>query len=137
MRVYLAAPLFCEAEREFNRRVAGELRGAGFEVWVPQESLLMETGSREEKRAIFEADVGALRGCDVVVAVLDGACVDCGVAFEIGYAAALGKPVVGLKTDHRVFSWVEEVNLVLEVAMRRVCRSMEGVIGALREIGKV
>jgi nucleoside 2-deoxyribosyltransferase len=47
----------------------------------------------------------------VVVAVLDGVDVDAGVSYEVGYAKALGKPIVGLKTDHKTFSGLEEVNL--------------------------
>lgn len=32
MRIYLAAPLFSEAERTFNEKVAKKLREANFEV---------------------------------------------------------------------------------------------------------
>ena len=39
--------------------------------------------------------------CDVVVAVLDGAAVDSGTAFEVGYAYARGKPLIGVRTDFR------------------------------------
>lgn len=134
MQVYLAAPLFSEAERDFNRKVAGKLREAGFDVWMPQESLFVKEGSLEEKRRIYEVDITALRKCDVVVAVLDGVDVDCGVAFEIGYAVALGKPVVGLKTDHRIFSRVEDINLILEVPLRVICKSVNEVIEALKKI---
>jgi nucleoside 2-deoxyribosyltransferase len=42
-----------------------------------------------------------IRAADAVLAVLDGPDVDSGTAAEIGYAAALGKPVIGLRTDTR------------------------------------
>jgi len=45
--------------------------------------------------------VAELSRCDMVVALLDGADVDSGVAFEIGYARGLGKPVLGVRTDYR------------------------------------
>ncbi len=134
MRIYLAAPLFSEAERDFNGKVAGKLREAGFSVWMPQESLFVRDGTLDEKRQIYEEDITALKGCDVVVAVLDGVDVDCGVAFEIGFAAALGKPIVGLKSDHRTFSRLEDVNLMLEVPMKGIYKSVEGLIGALKSI---
>ena len=38
-------------------------------------------------------DRAAIDACDVVVALLDGAQVDDGTAWEIGYAYAKGKPV--------------------------------------------
>jgi nucleoside 2-deoxyribosyltransferase len=39
--------------------------------------------------------------CDGVLAIVDGVDVDSGTAAEIGYAGAIGKPVVGLRTDLR------------------------------------
>ncbi len=44
----------------------------------------------------------AIRRCDLVVAVLDGVDVDSGTASEIGFAAGLGKPSFGLRTDSRL-----------------------------------
>ena len=134
MQIYLAAPLFSEAERDFNEKVAKEIREAGFYVWMAQESLFIKNGTLGEKRSIYEADITAPKNSDVVVAVLDGVDVDCGVAFEIGYAAALGKPIVGLKTDHRTFSRIENINLILEVPLRGIYKSVEEVIEALKEI---
>lgn len=42
-----------------------------------------------------------LRGSDAVLAVLDGAAPDAGVATEVGAASALGIPVVGWRSDIR------------------------------------
>ncbi|MBS7288137.1 MAG: nucleoside 2-deoxyribosyltransferase [Candidatus Freyarchaeota archaeon] len=134
MRVYLSAPLFCDAERTFNEVVAAALREAGFEVWLPQKLPLIKSGSDEEKRSIYLSNISVLRDCDVVVAVLDGVDVDSGVAFEIGYATALGKPVIGLKTDHRTFSKMEEVNLMLEVSIRTICRTISELVESLTKV---
>ncbi|MEM3465559.1 MAG: nucleoside 2-deoxyribosyltransferase, partial [Candidatus Jordarchaeales archaeon] len=87
-----------------------------------------------EKKFIYELNVSALKNSDVVVAVLDGANVDSGVAFEVGYATALGKQVIGLKTDHRVFSKFEEVNLMLEFSMKSICKTVEELIDFLKVI---
>ena len=43
----------------------------------------------------MEADRDALLSCGVVVALVDGAQVDDGTAWEIGYACAMGIPVIG------------------------------------------
>ncbi len=37
MRIYLAAPLFSQAEREYNKKLAEILKGKDFEVFLPQE----------------------------------------------------------------------------------------------------
>lgn len=50
---------------------------------------------------IAARNVTELRAADVVLAILDGADVDSGVAAEIGYASGNGKPIVGLRTDQR------------------------------------
>lgn len=76
----------------------------------------------------------ALKTSDVLAAVLDGVEVDAGVAYEMGYATALGKPIVGLKTDYRTFSEMEEVNLMLEVPLIKICKSIEELIDSLSKI---
>jgi nucleoside 2-deoxyribosyltransferase len=50
-----------------------------------------------------------------VLAVLDGYDVDSGTAAEIGYAAALGRPVVGLRSDLRITGDNEETLVNLQV----------------------
>jgi nucleoside 2-deoxyribosyltransferase len=132
MQIFLAAPLFSESEREFNERVAEDLREAGFDVWMAQEAPFIKEGSHEEKKEIYEKDISALKPSDVVVAVLDGVEVDSGVAFEMGFAKALGKPIIGLKTDYRTFSRMEEVNLMLEVSVMNICKTVDEVIRILK-----
>jgi nucleoside 2-deoxyribosyltransferase len=131
MRVFLAAPLFSEAERNFNTQVAGELRAAGFDVWLAQEAPFIQKGSADEKRAIFDGDIEAVRNSDIILALLDGIDVDPGVAFELGYAHALGKPIFGLKTDYRTFSRIEEINLMLEVPIKSIFRFIKDAIQEL------
>lgn len=106
-RVYLAAPLFNDMERSFNARLA-ELIAPMAEVFLPQRDGkllrdLVRTGmpNSAARQLVFEADVNAIRRCDYLVAVLDGRTIDEGVAFEIGFARALGKCCFGLKTDDR------------------------------------
>ena len=43
-----------------------------------------------------------LQQAEIIVAVLDGADVDSGVAAELGYACALGKKIIGYRSDFRV-----------------------------------
>jgi nucleoside 2-deoxyribosyltransferase len=132
MEVFLAAPLFSDAERDFNSKVAERLRDKGFQVWLAQEAPFIHKGTSKEKKKIYEKDISALKACDVVVAVLDGVEVDSGVAFEMGYAVAIRKPVMGLKTDHRAFSKVEDVNLMLELPLIKLCSSIDDVITELK-----
>ena len=52
-------------------------------------------------RRVGELNSEMIRACGGVLAVLDGSDVDSGTAAEIGYAAALARPVVGLRSDLR------------------------------------
>ena len=118
-RVYLAAPLFSEAERWYNASIAGLLRGNFFEVYLPQEagddSALR--GKKEEER-LYICNKKALEESDLIVAVIDGADADSGTAWEMGHAHALKKPVIAIRTDFRRVGNNEQVNLMLEHSAR-------------------
>jgi nucleoside 2-deoxyribosyltransferase len=99
MDLYLAAPLFTQAERSWNLKLAALLSAAGHSVFLPQaEILALETLDAE---TIFRVDVDGVRSSDAVVAVLDGADPDSGTSFECGLAFALGIPIVLVRTDFR------------------------------------
>jgi len=134
MKIFLAAPLFCVAERDFNYKIANELREKGFEVWLAQESPFFRQGTHKDKKKIYENNILVLKTSDVVVAVLDGMEVDAGVAYEIGYAKALSKPIIGLKTDYRTFSRMEKVNLMLEISIVKICKSIREIIDVLSKM---
>lgn len=106
-RLYLAAPLFSEAEISFNKHITARLEYA-FEVYLPQRdgglvAELMESGMPFSSAAalVQRADAEAILQSNVVLAVLDGRAVDEGVAFEIGFAHGRGIACFGLRTDRR------------------------------------
>ncbi len=129
-RVYLAAPLFSEAERDFNRKLRDEIKKIGFEVFLPQEDSNNKYNSSHQ--AIFEKNIAAINNSDVMVAVLDGADVDSGTAWEIGYAYATGKPVFGLRTDFRTLGIEGNVNLMIERSVV-MCKDMKELLNRLKE----
>lgn len=118
MKVYVASPLgFAESTKAFMHQWERALADAGMEVLSPWANA--EHGAafaRAHSQPTWEERVAALRAvnmtigaanaamiraCDAVAAVLDGVDVDSGTASEIGFAAALGKRVFGLRTDAR------------------------------------
>jgi nucleoside 2-deoxyribosyltransferase len=100
-------------------------------VWLAQEAPFIKKGTKKEKEKIFRGDIAALKSCEAVVAILDGIHVESGVAFELGYTHCLGKTIIGLKTDYRTFSQIEQVNLMLEVPMMEICSDVNGVLAVL------
>ena len=105
MRIYFAGPLFTPYERSFIDQCAAQLRGEGFEVFVPHEIPLPDPVTA---KFIFEVDSKEVMAANAVLALLDGPMVDDGTATEIGiFWAAMRtdkskKGIVGLVTDTRV-----------------------------------
>lgn len=133
-RIYLAGPLFSEAERAYNLILRDLLTRHLFDVYLPQEAGDTNPARcREEHRAIFAQNLWALRDADIVVAVIDGADADSGTSWEMGYAYALGKRIVALRTDFRVAGHHEQVNLMLEESAAVVTRKedLPRAIGSL------
>jgi len=133
-RIYLAAPLFSEAEQTYNLALHDLLERHLFDVYLPQEvGDTSHTRCREQHAAIFTQHLRALRDADVVVAVIDGADADSGTSWEMGYAYALKKRVVALRTDFRLAGHHERVNLMLEESAEVVTakEDLPGALGSL------
>jgi nucleoside 2-deoxyribosyltransferase len=114
-RVYLAAPLFSEAEKAFNLRVRDILEAHFFDVYLPQEvGDDNHCRSAKEHEEIFRMNREALDQADLLVAVIDGADADSGTAWEMGYATNRRVPVYAIRTDFRMAGHHELVNLMLE-----------------------
>ncbi len=131
--VYLAAPLFSEAERDFNRRLRDEIKRTGFNVFLPQEDSNNIKGEKNRQKIIFNKNTDAIESSDIIVAVIDGADVDSGTAWEIGYAFAKGKPIIGLRTDFRTLGIEGTVNLMIERSVT-LCTSVAELLNRLKSM---
>ncbi len=130
--VYLAAPLFSEAERDFNRKLRDEIKNAGFSVFLPQEDSNNVKGEKRQE-IIFNKNLKAIENSDIIVAVVDGTDIDSGTAWEIGYASAKGKPVIGLRTDFRTLGIEGRVNLMIERSII-FCTSIQELLDRLKRL---
>jgi nucleoside 2-deoxyribosyltransferase len=137
-RVYLAGPLFSEPERNRNRDIRDAISSFA-NVYLPQEDGglifdLIRNGMPVEqaKAQIFQQDVQAITHCDVLVIIMDGRAIDEGASFELGYAFALGKICVGLKTDSRTLLPFGD-NPMIEAALRYLFRDEASLVNWLAE----
>jgi nucleoside 2-deoxyribosyltransferase len=150
MKIYLAGPLgFSEAGRQFhNDVVVPALARLGHEVldpWTLTDSSKIQAALRRRygpaKREAWRnlnIEIGrnnkdAIDASDIVFAVLDGVDVDSGTAAEIGYAFALGKPILGYRGDFRLSADNDGaiVNLQVEFFIRQ---SGGDIIAAIAEL---
>ena len=83
-------------------------------ICLNRQVMIQTARDREEQGSIFLKNVKALESADIIVAIIDGADADSGTAWEMGYAFALGKQVIALRTDFRRSGDHEKVNLMLE-----------------------
>lgn len=118
MNVYLAAPLFSQVERRYNRQLAKRLQELlpKCRVTLPQDFRVGDSGAsfndRRRLSTVYKRCMEAIKAADVIVARLDGADADSGVSFEVGFARGLGKPVLGVRTDYRQLQ-VKGLNIML------------------------
>lgn len=81
-----------------------------------------------------------IRDAAAVLAVLDGPDVDSGTAAEVGFAAALGRPVVGWRSDLRASGDNEatvvnlQVEYFIKVSGGAVFRQLDAAVDALAEL---
>jgi nucleoside 2-deoxyribosyltransferase len=149
--VYLAGPLgFSEATRAYHERLKAEVESLGWEAldpWaVSPEDLAVLTapiGSPARKQLLaVDRKLGAnnalmIEASTAVLAILDGADVDSGTAAEIGYAAAKGKRIIGLRLDIRNAGDNEAVTVNLQVehfivtSGGAITRTLEAALAAL------
>lgn len=129
--VYLAAPLFSEAECDFNRKLRDEIISAGFKVFLPQEDSNNIKDMKDRQKIIFNKNLKGIENSDILVAVIDGADVDSGTAWEIGFAFAKGKPLLGLRTDFRTLGIEGAVNLMIERSVV-LCTSVSELLNHLK-----
>lgn len=117
--VYIASPFgFSIATKGFyEAEVLKKVRAAGLEPLDPWDApgaqdelgaaLKMPVSEarrdalRAMNRRLGEANAASIERADAMLAILDGVDVDSGTAAEIGFAAAAGKPIVGLRLDTR------------------------------------
>jgi nucleoside 2-deoxyribosyltransferase len=146
LTIYLAGPLFTQAEQQWLKALQqslqrfGERAGRQLEVVWPYELFTQQElaawGSRA-KHEIFSLCRKHLDRADMVIALLDGPQVDDGTAWELGYFFARfpeRRPIIGIRTDFRNAGDAPQalVNLMLDCSCTMIVRSAEELMTALK-----
>jgi len=135
MKIYLVGALFSQAERRFNRALAEAVCRLVPEAkfTLPQDFDAAHEGSAPENipEKIFSLCLQALDAADLLLAVLEGADVDSGTAWEVGYAYAKKKPVIAIRTDFRQ-NQDRGLNLMLSRSVDQI--SLSALSGDLEEL---
>lgn len=133
-QAYIAGPLFNEGERWFDEQIEQIASAAGYTTFLPhRDGKEGKLKSEANIRAIFNEDTAAIDQCDIVIANLNGITTDDGTAWELGYAYAKGKHLVGVYTDWRLQFNFQIVNLMLECSLNKMVRSLDELRVYLQE----
>lgn len=103
-QIYFASPLFSAMEKQYNASLVEMLRKKypNEQFYVPQEQMAINDKNQyADSTAIATYDTEALLSSKLMIAVLDGATIDVGVASEIGVAYQAKILILGLYTDSR------------------------------------
>jgi len=124
MKAYIAAPLFCDAEKAFNLQVDAAVRTLGLATFLPQRdggeaAPLVRRGLDEDtvRRRLYELDCAAIAECPIFVFILDGRVPDEGGCVELGMARARGADCFGVQTDSRRFGGTDSNNLMIDYSL--------------------
>lgn len=130
-KIYIAGPLFSQAELHFNEQVNEYLEGKGYTTFLPQRdgntlAGLLKNGESKERsiEIIFRLDVDEIRSSDYLLIILDGRVPDEGACVELGIAYALDKDCIGLKTGPRCLMDNLDNPLILGALNGRIARSI-------------
>ncbi|NCA72576.1 MAG: nucleoside 2-deoxyribosyltransferase [Sphingobacteriia bacterium] len=141
--IYLAGPLFTEAERDWHRKTKRLLleqasrRGEPVEIIWPYELITPEeiadlgAGARTE---IFRRCKDGLDRADLLIALLDGTQVDDGTAWEIGYffaTKAADAKIIGIRTDFRRAG--ESAHAIVNAMVEMACDAIVNTQAGLQE----
>ena len=129
--VYFAAPLFSQAEKDYNLELTKLLEEHGYKVFLPQRdgfeaAQLIGKSEEELIKMIFEKDVGEILKADIIFMVLDGRIPDEGACVELGIAYANNKRCYGVKTDTRSVETHLDLNPMIAGCFKKIFKNFDG-----------
>ncbi len=132
MKIYIAGPLCSEKERKFLEEIDKECEKLGFQTFLPHRDCGLYKGM-EDIDKIAKKDVEEIYNCGLMIGVLNGIYVGAGTAWEMGFAQALGKKVLALKTDRKIEESIGEISAVI-LGNTEIVDSIEKLKEKLKEL---
>lgn len=144
VRIYIAGPLFSDAEKQFNLSINQMLIENGFSTFLPQKDGLeleelrkISTSTEDVCARIFQLDLSEIKKSDLVVFIMDGRVPDEGACVEIGIAYALGIECVGIKTDSRSFISGYDNPMITGALKNRIAKDLDELLSMINGITEI
>lgn len=104
-KIYLAGPdVFLENAKEHGEKLKQKCLACGFEGLFPLDNIVQGDTKAELAEKIRIGNIELIKTCNIVIANLSpfrGPEPDSGTVWEVGFAQALGKKVIGYCADKR------------------------------------
>jgi len=147
MKVYFAAPLFSQAEKEFNKNLTDLIEKSGFHVFLPQRDGVAiqkppfdKMTDQVRRKTMFDLDRNQIFDCDIFIFILDGRVPDEGASVELGLAYAhkffkdQNKILIGLHTDIRAAFLKSRLNPMIKEALDQILTKQSELIYFLENL---
>lgn len=136
LKIFIAAPLFNEMERERNLKIKSYIQGLGYDTFLAQDDVglsydLIESQEKKSsiRKKIFTDDVDGLKNSDIILLLLNGRTPDEGACIEVGMGWILNKPCIAFKTDNRAMDEHGDNNIMIDG-----CINFEKPVSKLHEL---
>ena len=133
-RIYIAGPLCNREERLFLEKIDSICKKLGFSTFLPHRDAGLFKDIKDIEK-IAKKDFEEIYNCDLMIGILNGICVGAGTSWEMGYAQALGKPVIGLKTDRTINESISDISVIIAGKVK-IVESIEELKKALERFIK-
>ncbi len=134
MFVYIAGPLSQSTGRKFIEKIDALCKQLNLETFLPHRDVGLVEFTSDIPKA-FQEDVKALNRCDLVIASFNHWRIGAGTSWELGYAYAKGKKIMGIKTDAPREMWIPDLSAMILGSMY-ICTSLHELEQKLLEIKK-
>ena len=147
MKLYFAAPLFSQAEKEFNLILTNKIEQTNITVFLPQRDGVEKNklpynklSDVDRRKAMFDLDRDHVFNCDIFLFILDGRVPDEGASVELGmaythqYFKNKDKLIIGLQTDNRAAFLKAKLNPMLKLSFNRIFDNSVELIEYLKQI---
>lgn len=114
--IYVAGPLFTPGDRYYLEIIEQICKQCKFSTYLPHRDAGLAPSDGSLTLPFFEKDVKELLKADIVVSILNGTDVDSGTAWELGYAYAKDKILIGIYDDTRIYKPLASFNLMISTS---------------------
>ncbi len=99
--VYISGSLFTPADRVYLEQIDSLCNAIGLSTYLPHRDAGFGPSREKKAEHYFDRDLWMLKNSRCVVAVLNGADIDSGTAWEVGFSYSSGKYLLGIREDIR------------------------------------